>query len=174
MSARRRRTRWVALLAVAVAATTGCERTGSAEPPVDTIPKPGAATYADVIVHLFGEPDEPPDPLPILYLVSLDEPLGIDEQALIIEALSLSFAVRFVDDLAAAVLGDEPGRPPRDDAIVLGLGPIDAEPPHRLRVEQYRADDDIEAALFTVEYGADRWVVITAEPVPAEVLTDAA
>lgn len=174
MSDRRRRNSWIALFAVAVAAVTGCERTGSAEPPVDTVPTPGAATYADVIVHLFGEPDEPPDPLPVLYLVSLDEPLGIDDQALIIESLSTSYAVRFVDDLAAAVYGDEPGRPPRDHAIVLGLGPIDAEPPHRLRVEEYRADDDIEAALLTVEYGGDQWVVITAEPVPAEVLTDAA
>lgn len=176
--ARRRGAGLAVLVAVGgLFAAAGCDQTGSADPPPpDTEPAPGVATYVIAIASVVGEPDpspdEPPGPLPVLFLVPLAEPMSIDDQATVIESFSASHDIRFVDELAAAVDIDEPGRPPRDDAVVLGLGPIDPEPPHRLRVEQYRSDDDVEAALLTLEYEVDRWVVITADPVPAEALAD--
>ena len=145
-------------------------------PPSDIAPEPGIDTYVIAIASVVGKPDpppdEPPDPLPVLFLVPLAEPMSIDDQATVIESFSASHDVRFVDELAAAVDIDEPGQPPRDDAIVLGLGPIDAEPPHRLRVEQYQSATDVEATLLTLAYVVDHWVVAMTEPVPAEALTN--
>jgi hypothetical protein len=69
---------------------------------------------------------------------------------------------------------DEPGRPPRDDAVVLAVGTIDPDPPHLVRIEQYHTQIDVDATLLTLAYVADQWVVIAADTVPAEALTDAA
>lgn len=143
---------------------------------MDDSPEPGADTYAAAIADVVGVPDEPPatapDPLPIVYVVPIDESMGIDAQAAVIESFSASHDVRFVDELAAAVDADTPGRPPRDEAIVLAVGPVDPEPPHLLRIEQYHSDVDIRATLLTLAYVIDHWSVITSEEVPAEALTD--
>lgn len=155
----------------------GCDQAGSADPPPsDTAPEPGIDTYVIAIESVVGEPDptpdEPPDPLPVLYLVPLAEPMSIDDQATVIESFSASHDVRFVDELAAAVDPEQPGRTPRDDAIVLGLGPIDPQPPHLLRIEQYHSATDVEATRLTLAYVIDHWVVTMTEPVPAEALTN--
>ena len=158
-------------------AASGCDEAGPADPPPSgTAPEPGVDTYVAAIASVVGEPDpspdEPPDPLPVLFLVPLAEPMSIDDQATVIESFSASHDVRFVDALAAAVDAELPERPPRDDAIVLGLGPIDAEPPHLLRIEQYHSATDVEATLLTLAYVVDHWVVAMTEPVPAEALTN--
>ena len=162
---------------VALGTVAGCDRAASEEPPpADESPAPGADTYAAAIASVLDVPAEPPaeapDPLPIVYVVPIGESMRIQNQASVIDSLTASHDVRFVDDLAAAVDSKLPGRPPRDDAIVLGLGRIDAEPPHLLRIEQYHTDVDIDATLLTLAYVVDHWVVTTAESVPAEALTD--
>jgi hypothetical protein len=161
-----------------LALAVGCDRATSEEPPpADSSPEPGADAYAAAIAEVVEVPEEPPveapDPLPILYVVPIDGSLGIDAQASVIDALAVWYDVRFVDELAAAVVADAPGRPPRDEAIVLGVGPIDPNPPHLLRIERYHTVIDIDATLLTLAYVVDNWVVIAAEPVPAEALIDA-
>ena len=174
----RRSTRLAVLVAVVgLSAAAGCDQAGSVDPPPsDTAPEPGIDTYVSAIASIVGEPDpapdEPPDPLPVLFLVPLAEPMSIDDQATVIETFSASRDVRFVDELAAAVDAELPERPPRDDAIVLGLGPIDPEPPHLLRIEQYHSATDVEATRLTLAYVVDHWVVAMTEPVPAEALTN--
>lgn len=159
-------------------AIAGCDRTESEEPsPADGAPPPGAATYEVAIAEVLGRPDEPgadppTDPLPVVYLVPLDDAMGIDDQASVIDFFATSHDVRFVDDLAAAIDVETPGSPPRDAATVLAVGAVDPHPPHLLRIEQYHTAADIDATLLTLAYVVDRWVVTAAESVPAEALTD--
>jgi hypothetical protein len=165
----------------ALGTVAACDRTGD-DPPPDDEPIPGADAYLAVLTSILiddapddapdGTADEPPDPLPVVFLVALDAPLDIGDQAAIIQGFDTSHDIRFVDDLDAAVDDELPGRPPRDDALVLGVGTIALQPPHLLRIEHYETEDRIEATLLTLEYDAGAWVVITAEPVPAESLTD--
>lgn len=161
-----------------VAGVAGCDRAASEEPPpADDSAEPGADTYATAIARVVDIPDEPPastpEPLPVVYVVPIAASLSIEDQASVIDTFSASLDIRFVDALAAAVDADLPGRPPRDDAVVLGLGPIEPDPPHRLRVEQYHSAKDVEATLLTLAHVVDQWVVTTTETVPAEALTDA-
>jgi hypothetical protein len=166
----------------ALSTVAACDRTGD-DPPPDDEPIPGADAYLAVLTSILidtddapagtdGTADEPSDPLPVVFLVALDGPLGIGDQAAIIQGFDTSHDIRFVDDLDAAVDDELPGRPPRDDALVLGVGTIAVQPPHLLRIEHYETEDRIDATLLTLEYDDGAWVVITAEPVPAESLTD--
>lgn len=163
---------------VALLAATACDGSDATPTdPVDERPPPGAATYEVAIAEILDLPaptgtEPPPDPLPVLYLVPIDETLGIEDQAAVIDAFAATIDVRFVDELAAAVDVETPGSPPRDEAIVLGLGPIDQTPPHLVRIEQYRSAADVDATLLTLAFVVDRWVVTAAEDVPAEALTD--
>lgn len=175
----RRRRLTVAVVALAaLVVTTSCEQSSSGElPPSDEAPKPGAETYAAAISRVLDVPDEPPteppDPLPIVYVVPISESLSIEQQASVIDSFEASHDIRFVEKIAAAVEADTPGRPPRDDAVVLAVGTVTPEPPHLLRIEQYLSVTNIDATLLTLAFVADEWVVVTAEQVPAEALTDA-
>jgi hypothetical protein len=168
-----------ATILFALGTIAACDRTGD-DPPPDDEPIPGADAYLAVLTGILidtddapaGTDDEPPDPLPVVFLVALDAPLDIGDQAAIIQGFDTTHDIRFVDDLDAAVDDELTGRPPRDDALVLGVGTIALQPPHLLRIERYETEDRIEATLLTLEYDAGAWVVITAEPVPAESLTD--
>lgn len=160
-----------------LALVVGCDRGPSDEPqPADSAPDPGADTYVVAIAEVLEVPEEPPasapDPLPIVYIVALEGSLGIDEQADVIDSLAPTHDVRFVDELAAAVDADAPGRPPRDDAIVLALGKVQPEPPHLVRIERYHTQIDVDATRLTLAYVVDRWVVLATETVPAEALID--
>jgi hypothetical protein len=158
-------------------AVAGCDGRSSTEIPdrsdVEAQPREGADAYVAAIASRLGAPQATSDPLPVVYVVPLDEPIALETQAAIIERFDETHDVRFVDDLSAAVDIDEPGSPPRDDAVVLGVGTPLPEPPHLLRLEVYRMADQVEAALLTLAYQQEQWVVVTSEPVPAEVLIDA-
>jgi hypothetical protein len=167
----------LAVLVAGLSLATGCDRATSEEPPpADNSPEPGADTYIAAIASVIEGPDAPPaeapDPLPVVYVVPIDGAMGIDVQASVIDSFSATHDVRFVDELGAAVDAGAPGQPPRDDAIVLSVGTVDPTPPHLLRIEQYHSDIDIDATLLTLAFLVDQWVVLTAEPVPAEALTD--
>ncbi|MFP5487086.1 MAG: hypothetical protein ACLGHQ_02105 [Acidimicrobiia bacterium] len=163
---------------VALGVAAACDGTAATPAePVDEAPPPGADTYETAIAEILDLPDtpiddEPPEALPVVFVVPIDEALGIDAQAAVIDSFATSHDVRFVDDLAAAVDDDVPGSPPRDDGIVLAVGTIDPSPPHRVRIEEYRTAADVDATLLTLAFVADRWVVTAVESVSAEALTD--
>lgn len=158
-------------------AVAGCDSRTSIEHPdgsdADAQPKAGADAYVAAIASRLDAPEVTPDPLPVVYVVPLDDPIALEIQAAIIEQLAETHDVRFVDELSAAIDIDEPGSPPRDDAVIVGIGTPLPEPPHRLRLEVYRTANQIDATLLTLAYQQERWVVVAAEPVPAEVLIDA-
>lgn len=153
---------------------TACD--GDDEPPGSAAaPHPDADSYAVAIADLLPPGDDTGEAAPIVFLVPLDEPLALDAQATLIESFAPGHDIRFVDDLAAAIDADQPGSPPREEAVlVVGLGPIADEPPHLVRIERYRTADDVVADLVTLSYRVDHWVVDSSASVPAEVLVHGA
>lgn len=151
-----------------------CDDGSTAVSPTSTeAPEPDADAYhAALATVLDGAPPAEGEDRPVVYLVPLDDGIGIETQAAVIESFVDAYDVRFVDDLGAAVDQEDPVRPPRDDAMVLGLGSIDREPPHLVRLERYRSVDDIDASLLTLEFDDEVWLVVLDDPVPAEVLAD--
>lgn len=169
-----RRNRWWIVLA-AFAGSVGLLACGSdPEPGPDAgpDPAPNGDTYAVAIASVLDTDGPPADPLPVVYVVPLDGAIDIEAQAVVIGALADSHDVRFVDELVAAIDIEQPGHPPRDDAIVIALGPIAETPPYQVRLERYHTEADIDAALLTLDYRTGRWVVRATEPVPAEALDD--
>ena len=169
----RRRTAAVALVLSGLS-LPACDDGADADRPTgsSTAPHPDAAGYLAAITSILLPDGIPDDPLPILFVVPLEDAIGLETQAFVIDGLAETHDVRFVDDLAAAVDVDQPGVPPRDDATVLGLGTVAADPPHLVRLEQYRSAGDVAATLVTLTYLDDHWTVDSTETVPAEVLVD--
>lgn len=136
-------------------------------------PEPDAEAYRSVLATTLTTPADPVVEPVVVYLVALDGAVDIGTQASMIEAFADWYDIRFVDELAAAVDETDPALPPRDDAVIIGLGTIATEPPHQVRVEEYHSITDVGATLLTLTFDGDRWVVATTVPVPAEVLVDA-
>lgn len=154
------------------ASLLACDADTEPGPGAGEDPAPNGDTYAAALASVLDTGGTAADPLPVVYVVPLEAALDIEAQAAVIGAFADSHDVRFVDELAAAVDGERPGHPPRDDAIVVALGPIAATPPYQVRLEQYHTEADVDAALLTLDYRTDRWVVLATEPVPAEALDD--
>ncbi len=113
----------------------------------------GAATYAAVISEFLPPSDAEPDDddRPVVYVAPLNDPLSLEDQVAVIDAVAETFDLRFVDDLSAAFEIEEDGDgDARDDAVVLAIGRIPAESPHTVRVEVYPDADRITAELVTV------------------------
>lgn len=167
-------------LGVAVAVLSGilptaCDGDTAADPPPTTeSPTPDADAYGVALATVLDGPP-PPDGVDrtVAFVVPLDQGVDIDTQAALIDRFADAYDVRFVDDLEAAVDTDDPQHRPRDEGIVLGVGTIASEPPHLVRLERYRSADDVDAHLLTLELDDGGWLVVTTEPVPAEVLVDA-
>lgn len=161
----------VALVAV-VALTVATAACDGDDPPTTTEPAPvefGAEVYTMVIERFLPAPD--PDAAPVVYVVPVNgDPLGLDLQVAVIDALSEGYDVRFVDEVEAAVDDGSSDEPPRDEGMLLGLGRIAPEPPHTIRVERYEGSDQVEGHLLTLEQRADAWVVADEETVTPEVL----
>jgi hypothetical protein len=133
------------------------------DPPV---PPPDASTYAAAVSHFLPAVQEGEQPN--VFVASLDEPLALDEQVAVIDALGDGYDVKFVDDDDAAIDENAEGRPPRDDGLLIGIGTLPIEPPFVVRVEVYRSEVDIEATMVTMAWRTDHWDVATEEPVDAE------
>lgn len=144
-----------------------------AVPTTTSAPEPNAEAYGAALGVILEDTEPPDTDRTVVYVVPLDEGVDIDTQASVIDRFAEAYDVRFVDDLGAAVVGDDDRRPPRDDGIVVGLGTITLQPPHRVRLEQYVAVDDVRATRVTLELAASGWTVSRTEPVAAEVLVDA-
>ena len=87
-----------------------------------------------------------------------------------IDALAARVDVRFVDSFDVVIDDRVDGAPPRDDAILLAIGMIPAEPPHTVRVEEYTDAVRTAAHLVTVIERSDEWTVQRVTDVDPEVL----
>jgi hypothetical protein len=117
----------------------------------------------------FLPPAEVEEP-PVVFLVSLGEPISLDDQVAIIDAIGEGRDVEFVDDPGVVIDEHSVDREPTDSGVLIGIGTIPREPPHTVRVEVYRNKDDVEGQLVTVAPSAGRWVVSSTEVVAPEVL----
>jgi hypothetical protein len=109
------------------------------------------------------------EPLPVLYLWEFtEEPMSLDDQVVVIDHFDDTHDVRFVDQFEAAVDLDAPAEPPRDEGLLIGLGPIPVEPPHDVRVEIYESANAISAVLVTLVTRDDTWTVTDEAPVVPE------
>lgn len=151
------------IAALSVSAAAGC--TGDDEAPV---PDPDSSAYVAALTEFL--PRANPDEQPNVIVAPVDEPLALDNQVAIIEQVGDGYDVKFVDDAATAVDKDAEGRPTHDDALLIILGRIPAEPPYVLRVETYRNADDSSANLVTLVWRTDHWAVATSEPVDFEAI----
>ncbi len=158
--------RAIALVAGALA-LAACGDSGSASE--DEVAAIGDA-YVTVLSNVLPETElVDGEPLPVLYLWEFtEEPMSLDDQVVVIESFDDTHDVRFVDQFDAAVDVDQPGTPPRDDGLLVGLGPVPADPPHSVRVELYESELMITAVSVTISYDSDAWTVTAEEPVEPE------
>lgn len=156
----------VASLALAV---TGCGRS-----PQET--GDGAAIDGDAyIAALRPFLPEPPGPREekrdVVFVVPLDgEALPLELQIEVVGAFADDYDVRFVDDIDAAIDERGAGRPPLEGGLLIGVGPVTADPPHTTRIELYWSDDVVEGHQLTLAASDDGWEVTGDEPVAAETL----
>lgn len=162
----------MALVLLGVVASA-CDGGDAGDPPTSTeAPTPNADAYGAALATVLDDPPPEDDERTVVFVVPLDDGVDIDTQAALIDRFAEAYDVRFVDELAAAVQEGEPNMPPRDDGVVVGMGTITLEPPHRVRLERYRSSGDVQASRVTLEPDDDGWHVAMTEPVPAEVLVD--
>lgn len=136
-----------------------------------------AATYAAVIAEFLPPSEATPDgdeDRPVVYVAPLADPLSLEDQVAVIDAVAENYDLRFVDELSAAIELEGGDGAPRDDALVLAIGRIPAESPHTVRVEVYPRAAPIRAELVTVVVagtdadGAVVWRVDNVEAVDPE------
>ena len=151
----------IAGLVLAVAVVGACD--GDDEAPV---PPPDASTYAAALAHFLPAPVEGEQPN--IFIAALDEPLALEEQVAVIDALGESYDVKFVDSVKDAIDIDADDRPPIDDGLLLGIGIIPADPPYVTRVEAYRGESDVTAEMVTMAWRTDHWAVADEEVVESE------
>jgi hypothetical protein len=169
MSSRSPRTSWRCwVIGVGVAlAAAGC---GSDDARDETVPI-GADAY-EVLLAEFLPPAPADEELdrPVVYVAPLGAPLSLDLQVAIIEAVAPTHDLRFVDDVAAAVVDDDGDgdATPRDDGLLLGMGTIPENAPHTVRVEVYHGVDQVLAYRLTLIEQDATWRVETSEPVDPE------
>ena len=132
-----------------------------------------AAVYESILVWML---DDEPDPgaderaeWPMFVASRSEQPIGVDVQALVAEALDDQVFVRFIDERAEAVEDGTEDRAVRDEGILVGLGAV---PPEGDRidvyVDRYRNLVDVEAWQFSVARVGETWEIAGA-PAPVEV-----
>lgn len=164
----RRRTRsfGCVTLAVGVLIAAAC---GSGGDDADKLERIGEAYVAVLASVLPDAPVGEDEPLPVLYVWEFTEtPMSLDDQVVVIDNLDETHDVRFVDQFDAAVDVDAPTSPPRDEGLLVGLGPIPVASPHNVRVEFYENADLVTAVLVTLVLRGDNWTVTDEAPVEPE------
>lgn len=107
----------------------------------------------------------------VVFVVPLDgEALPLKLQIEVVGAFADDYDLRFVDDIDAAIDERGAGRPPLDGGLLIGVGPVTADPPHTTRIELYWNDDVVEGHQLTLAASDDGWEVTGDEPVAAETL----
>ncbi len=158
----------VATVALAV---TGCGRSPQGS---DGGPPLGGGAYVAAL-RPFLPP--PPAPVPrdqkrdVVFVVPLDgDALPLEVQIEVVGAFADGYDVRFVDDIDAAIDEQDAHRPPQEGGLLVGVGPVTADPPHTVRIELYWNDDLVEGHQLTLARSDDGWEVTGDEPVTAEAL----
>ena len=77
------------------------------------------------------------------------------------------YDLHFLDTRTEAVDQDEPDVPVRDEAVLVGLGPIPEGSPVDVRAEVYRDQADLEAYRFRLARFAGSWAFVQ-DPTPVE------
>lgn len=147
-----------------VLAVAGCSR--------DIAPPGGDSAGPDAYLAVLDEfvpPADVDDP-PAVFVVSLGEPLSLDDQVAIIDGLDDGRDVEFVDDPRVVIDDEREDRVSSDSAVLIGVGTIPSEPPYTVRVEVYRSENDVEGRLVTLVPSAGGWAVTASEMVLPEVL----
>jgi hypothetical protein len=145
----------------AVLAIAGC---GGGDDPV--IPPPDAAAYAAAMVPFLPVAD--PEESPKVFVAPFDEPLSLEEQVAVIDTIGEGYDVTFADDAETVVDADAEGYPVKDEALLLIVGTLPADPPYVARVESYRNEREHTASLVTLVWRSDHWAVASEEPVEPE------
>jgi hypothetical protein len=136
-----------------------------------------AAVYESVLVWMLDEePQRASDDVSderagwTMYVTSRhEEPIGVDVQAFIVEALDDRVDVRFIDERTEAVEDGDERQPVREDGILVGLGAVPPEGDSvDVYVDRYREIDDIQAFDVAVRRRGDTWEVVGV-PAAAEV-----
>ena len=128
-----------------------------------------AAVYESVLVWMLDE--EPPrasddgsDERPgwTMYVTSrYEEPIAVDVQAFVVEALDDHVVIRFIDERTEAVDERDERQPVREDGILVGLGAVPPEGDSVVvYVDRYREIDDVEAFDVAVRRRGDTWEVV--------------
>ena len=142
---------------------------GSSSPPV--IANQVDVTTYTAVISRFVPPPTDPDNVRVVFVAGVGATeMSLEDQVSVIDGFAATHEVRFVDDVTAAIDGDLPGSPPRDEGVLIGIGKITGETPYTVRVEVYFDADRIEAQLVTVVRRDGDWVVESVEPVDPEVL----
>lgn len=159
------RWRWPLVALAGLMTVAGCSSgDDGGAPPV------GADGYSTAI-HGFLPPAPDDGSRPVVYIARLgDDPFPLEDQVAMIDAVAESHDLRFVDDVDAAVDGEDPDAPPRDDGLLLGVGTISAATPHVVRIEVYATVGSIDAHKLTLTVRNEVWRVDTIEPIDPEVL----
>lgn len=152
------------LTVLALAAVGGCSDDR------DSTGAVGPASYSAVIEDFL--PAAPADDIrPVVYVTRLgDDPFTLEDQVAIIAAVEETHDLRFVDDTAAAIDGEDSEAPPREDGLLLGIGQISPAVPHVVRVEVYEAAGLIDAHEVTLVVRDGVWQVKTSESIDPQVL----
>lgn len=106
-----------------------------------------------------------------MFVVPLDgQALPLAVQIEVVGAFADDYDVRFVDVVEAALDEHSASHAPQEGGLLIGLGPVTAEPPHTTRIELYRNADLVEGHLVTLAATDDGWHVTDDEPVAPEAL----
>lgn len=138
---------------------------GEDEPVVEV----DAGTYSAVLNEFLPPAAGVDEDRPVVYVAPLGaEPLSLDDQIVVIDAVAETHDVRFVDDLAAAIDAERADGAPRDDGLLIGMATVKSDPPHTVRVEVYADADEVVAHMVTVSEAGDVWQVDGMERVDPE------
>lgn len=122
-----------------------------------------AAMYESILEWVLEAVPTPADDedLPVIYVVSrAEDEIDIDVQVAVIEALEPVAVIRFADSRDEAVDDEEPNRPVRADAVLVGLGAVPPEGDEvDVYAERYHDADDIDAWEVPLSHTGDRWAL---------------
>lgn len=134
-----------------------------------------AAVYEELVrwaIDLGATPGAGDEPS--VFIDSLHEDgIPLEVQVDTIERLGEELDVRFIDDQAEALSGDE-ALSVRDGGVLIGLGAVPTSSPVVVRVEVYRSLADNAAFLVALVGGDESWAIDgVPEPLPvAELVED--
>lgn len=126
-----------------------------------------AAVYEAVLGWMLDEDpqdmssDDPEETATMFVVSRHEEPIAVDVQALVVEALDDRVDVRFIDERGEAVAEGDEHQPVRDDGLLVGLGAVPPEGDSvEVYVDRYRKIDDIDAFDVAVQRRGATWEVV--------------